>query len=139
MYSNQCLDSGRREEASAPISRAYDLMVEKEGDLSDLEKVRVVGLANRLAELFESEGKDMDAEIWYSRAIEHSLKWFKVSRQNGKEETIVFPTMVPSVASWLFNSGEQAHLKPDPSAPFVNIARLYSRQGRVELRLSFFN
>jgi hypothetical protein len=70
IYLKQCIDSGKREEAKAPISRTYDLIVGKESDISDLENIRVIGLIIRLAELFGSEGKDMRAEIWYSRGTE---------------------------------------------------------------------
>lgn len=134
MYAQQCISASKRSEARETVSRAYGLLLLKEHVLSDLEKVRLIGLSTKLAELFEEEGNLKDAEDWYSISVSSTLRWFKFSVGSGRglqNDTVVFPHTVPSLASWLFGSGEREHLRPDPSAPFVNIARLYSREGRV--------
>ena len=146
MYANQCLDDEKKEDAFKALSRTYDLMASHSANLSDLEKVRVIALSTKLAELCEEEGKVDKAEKWYGKAVESTLKWFKVPLTpenssikfrglgaHGQEETVIFPTMIPTITSWLFDHSEKQHLKPDPTAPFVNLARLYSKQGRVEL------
>jgi hypothetical protein len=133
MYSQNCLDSGKDSDALNAVSDAFVLMMQqKDRLLSDLEKVRAIGLLFRAGELSERMGNDNDAQSFYEDSVDLGFKWFKITRDNSLV-TIEFPRILPSLTSWMFDTGKKEYLTPDPSEPVVRLARLHSRKGRFQL------